>query len=209
MDENFEGERGFVGGALGVLDGVDFLDGIFAGEDDEFGAEFAGEFHAGVAGDGHLGGAVDGEVGGDFADETADAGVLDDGGVHARGDDGAQVVLGVGELVGEDEDVEGDVAADAALVEKLHERGEVGLREVFGAHAGVETLEAEVNGVGAILDGGAHALPVAGGGEQFRTHERAGCGRSGCGSGENGGHGRGANDALRGRRGKPGKFVTY
>ena len=49
------------------------------------------------------------------------------------------------------------------MVKKLHERGQIVLREVFRAHAGVETLEAEVDGVGAVFDGSAGAFPVAGG----------------------------------------------
>ncbi|OQB92401.1 MAG: hypothetical protein BWX86_01839 [Verrucomicrobia bacterium ADurb.Bin122] len=176
-------------GGLGRLDGGEVGEGVFAGEHDELRAELAGKLHAGGAGDRHLRGGVDREIGRERADEAGDADVLHDGGIDSGGDDGAQVALGVGEFVGEDEGVEGDVAAHAALVEERHEPGQVGEREVVGAHAGVEALEAEVDGIGAVFDGGAHALPVAGGREQLRA-ARADCRRGrvgGCGSG---GHGR-------------------
>jgi hypothetical protein len=47
------------------------------------------------------------------------------------------------------------------MVKKLHERGQIGLGEVFRAHARVETLEAKVDSIGPVLYGGASALPVA------------------------------------------------
>jgi hypothetical protein len=59
---------------------------------------------------------VDGEVGRELADEAADADILHDGGVHPGGDDGAEVVGGVGQFVGKDEGVKGDVATHAAPV---------------------------------------------------------------------------------------------
>ena len=121
---------------------------------------------------------MDREVRGQGADEATDPDVLHDGGIDPARDDAAEVVLGVGEFVGEDEGVEGDVALDAAAVEKRHQRGQVGLREVFRAHAGIEAFEAEVDRVGPVFEGGARALPVAGGSEEFGAFERGR--RSGC-----------------------------
>jgi hypothetical protein len=165
VDKDLERQRRRGGLGLGCLDGLDLGDGIFAGEDDELRAEIAGEADAGGAGDRELRRGVDRKIGRERADESADPDVLDDGGIDTGGDDGAQVRFGVGQLGGEYERVERDVAADAAMVEKLHERGQIGLREIFRAHAGVETLEAEVDGIGAVFDGGAGAFPVAGGRE--------------------------------------------
>ena len=65
--------------------------------------------------------------------------------------------------------------------------GQVGGGEVLRAHAGVEALEAEVDGVGAVLDGGAGTFPVAGRREDFRPG--GGAGRRDLGGGGEGGDG--------------------
>jgi hypothetical protein len=153
--------------ALRFLNGRDFLHRTLAREDDEVAAQLAREGHTGRAGDGHLRAGVDGKVRRETADEPRDAHVLHDGRVHARCDDAAEVFLGGGEFVGEDERVEGHVALHAAPVEELHEPGQVGLGEVVRAHPGVEAVEAEVDGVRAVLDGGLGAFPVAGRREKF------------------------------------------
>jgi hypothetical protein len=166
------------------------LQRVFPREDDELRAQFAGKLEAGGARDRHLRGAVDGKIRRQRPDQARDAHVLHDGGVNPGGDDRAQVVLGVGELGGEDERVEGHIAAHAALVEKRHQRRQVGLRDVFGAHAGVEALESEVDRVGAILDRGASAFPVAGRGEQLgsaQLRREGGRARYGGGLGQHGG----------------------
>ena len=112
---------------------------------------------------------MDRKIGGERADEPADADILDDRGVDARGDDRAQVVFGGVELVGEDERIEGHVAAHPAAVQKFHQRRQVGLREIVRPHAGVETFQTEIDRVGTVFDRGARALPVAGGRKQLRT----------------------------------------
>ena len=73
------------------------------------------------------------------------------------------------ELRGEDERVERDVAADAALVEKRHDLGQCIEMQIRGPGAGIESaFEAEVDRVGAVFDGGRDAQPIAGRGEQLR-----------------------------------------
>ena len=182
VDEDLEldgggGDRRAVGrGLLGEL-GLEFADlgeGVLAGEDDEAGAEIAGEADAGGAGDRHLRRDVDRQVRREGANQSAEADILHDHGVDPGGDEGADVVGGFGDLVGEDEDVEGDVAAHAAPVEEAHELRKVGGGEVVRAHPGVEALKAEVDGVGAVLDGGAHAVPVARGGEDLGPAQHGG-----------------------------------
>ena len=187
MDEDFQRERD-CGGFLRGLDGGDFLEGIFASEDDELRAEFAREVHARGAGDCHLRGAVDREIRREFADDAADADVLDDGGIDTGGDDSSEVVAGGVDLVGEHERVERHVAAHAAAVEKFHQRRQIGEGEILGAHPGIEALEAEIDRVGAILDGRVGALPVARGREQLRAPHR-GSGGEGSGKGGSVGHG--------------------
>ena len=182
MHENFERQGILAGrerGALGGLDVLDLGEGVFAGEHDEFGAEIAGEVYAGFVGDGHLSRAVDGKVGRESADEAADADVLHDGGIHAGGDDGAEIVGSVVEFVSENESVKGDVATHAATVQEGHEFGQVGDSEVVRPHTGVEALKAEEDGVGPVLHCGAGALPVAGRCEQFGARKTNGSGRGG------------------------------
>ncbi len=142
------------------------------------------EGHAGGAGDGHLGGNVDGKVGREVANEPADADVLHDGGIDPGGDDGAQIFLSGGHFVFKNERIEGDIAFYAAPMEKFHEFGQIIAGKILRAHPGVELVQAEVDGIGAVLHGGAGAFPVAGGREQFRQARRIGLrGRSGGGNG--------------------------
>ena len=56
-----------------------------------------------------------------------------------------------------------DVAVGHGLLELLQ-------GEVFGAPAGVEGAQAEVDRVGAILHGGAQCVHGAGGGEKFQSN---------------------------------------
>ena len=108
-----------------VADGGDLAHAQLATDDDALASELAREFGALGGGDGHLGGTVDGEVGRDAADELDEADVLDDDGVDASLGDGADERLSLGELLVEDEDVHGDEAADAALVEEGDDVGEL------------------------------------------------------------------------------------
>src|SRR4051812_32963676 len=100
-------------------------------------------------------------------DHAGETDVLHDDGVDACGIEFPKLLLGIGQLTGEDEGVEGAVAADVVLVKELHEFGKVLLGEVVRAQASVEARHAEVDRVGAIGDGGAGAVPVASGGEEF------------------------------------------
>ena len=95
------------------------------------------------------------------ANQPADADILDDRGVHPGRNHRAHVLLGVGHLVLEDEDVEGDIALHAAPVQEFHQPGQIGLGEIVGPHAGVELLQAEVDRVRAVLDRGPGAFPIA------------------------------------------------
>ena len=65
--------------------------------------------------------------------------------------------------------VERDVAAHAAPVQELHQRRQIRLGEIVGAHPGVELVEAEINRVRAVFDRGAGAIPIAGGREDLRA----------------------------------------
>ena len=177
MHEDFQrkgrraaGDRDLI--TLGRLDGLDFANGILAGQHHQFASQRAGELHAGRAGDRELRGPVDREIGGDPSDESANADILNDGGIDTGGDDRAEVIFGVGELLGEYQGVEGDITAHATPMQELHQRGQVGLGEVLGPHAGVEAVETEVDRVGPVLHGRACAVPVSGGGQEFGQFQR-------------------------------------
>ena len=86
----------------------------------------------------------------------------------------AQKLLRLGHFIGEDQRIEGDITLDAAAVEELHQLGQIGFGEILGAHPGVETLQAEIDGIGAIFDRGLDALPIARRGQQFRARQRGG-----------------------------------
>ena len=164
MDEDFDGRCGFGrGGDFG-----DLLDGELAGEDGALhGEEGLDEFEAIGGGDGHLGRGVEFDVWGDFSGHFGKAEVLDDEGVDSGAGDEPELAFGGFEFAGEDEGVHRDEAFDAVLVEEVHQLGEVVFGEVVGAEAGVESGETEEDGVGTGGDGGAGAVPVSGGAEEF------------------------------------------
>ena len=114
---------------------------------------------------------MDREVGRDAANQATDARVLDDGSVDAGGDDRAERAGGFGELVREDKRIEGHVPFDPAAMQISHEFRQVGLLEILGPDAGIETTHAEEDGVGAVLDRRADAIPLPGRGEDFRLTE--------------------------------------
>lgn len=155
-----------------LLHPLDLFDGAFPGKDDQIAAEFAGEFDAGGARDGHLRRGVDGKIRRELANEPGNADVLNDCGIHAGGDDAAQIISGVRELVFEDERVEGDVAADAAAMQEFHQARQVGLGEIMRAHSGVEFVETEIDRVSAVFDGGFGAFPIAGGRKELGQRSR-------------------------------------
>lgn len=155
-------------GVFGFVELGDFFDGEFAGENGAFeGEDGFEEAEAIGGGDGHLGGGVDFDLGSELGSHFGEAEVLNDGGVDAGVLRVLELAGGGIEFAGEDEGVHGEEALHAVAVEEFHEFGEVLFGEVVGAEAGVEGGEAEVDGVGASGDGGAGAVPVSGGGEEF------------------------------------------
>ena len=107
------------------------------------------------------------EIGRALPDQPANARVLHNHRVHTGGNHGPEMFSGIGQFVLEDQRVEGDITAHAAPVKKVHQFGQVGRSEVVRPHPGVEFFEAEINRIGAILDRGAGAIPVAGRREQL------------------------------------------
>ena len=62
--------------------------------------------------------------------------VLHDRGVHAGGDHRAQILLGVGQFVFEDERVERDIALHAAPVQEFHQLRQIRLGEIVAPASG-------------------------------------------------------------------------
>ena len=87
--------------------------------------------------------------------------ILDDCGIHARGNHRARVLLRLGHLVLEDEDVERDVPLHPAPMQELHQLRQIGFGEVIGPHPCVELLQPKVDRVRSVLDRRPGALPVA------------------------------------------------
>ena len=75
------------------------------------------------------------------------------------------------QLVVEDQRVEGDVALDAAPVQRAHDLGQFVQREA-DLGAGGEVLQPEVDGIGAGFDGGVKLRPVAGRAHDFGLDRR-------------------------------------
>ena len=118
---------------------------------------------------------MDGEVRADRAQQPHEAEVLHQHGIDAGFGEPHDMLLDRFELGGEDERVERDVAADAALVEKRHDLGQCVEMQIRGPGAGVESaFEAEVDRVGAVFDGGRDTQPVAGRGKQLQGAALAG-----------------------------------
>ena len=68
---------------------------------------------------------------------------------------------GVIQFIREDEDIQCHIGFHAVCVQEGGDGWKLVLAEVVGPHAGVEVAQAEKNGVCAICDSRAQALPVA------------------------------------------------
>ena len=82
------------------------------------------------------------------------------GGIDSGSNHRPHVLLGPGHFVLEHEYVERDIPLHAPPVQILHEPGQIRPGEVVGPHARVEFLQAEINRVRAVLDGGAKSSPI-------------------------------------------------
>ncbi len=150
-----------------AADRGDLVDRELAGEDHARRAELLRELDGRGVGARHLRGRVDRQPGGERAGEAGEAEVLHDD--RVGGGLGAGVDRGLDErqLVVEDQGVQGDVAAHPVVVQRAQRGAERGGVEVPRAGAGVQALQAEVDGVGARADGRGEGGLVAGGREDL------------------------------------------
>jgi hypothetical protein len=119
-------------------------------------------------------------------DHPADSNILDNHRVHARPNDGLEILPGVVQLRFKHQCVESDVALDAPVVEISHEFRQVGFGKVPGPHPRVKPVQTEINGVRAVLNRRPGAFPVARGRQKFREPARGRDGGGICGSGRSG-----------------------
>ena len=125
MHEHFEGQleicsarlRGFF---FRTVNCGDLLERTFTRQDHEVAPEFPSKLHPSRAADSHLGGSVDREIRRKAPDEPANADILNNRGIHPGRNDGAQIVLRIGQLVRENQRVKSDIAPHSANVQKLH-----------------------------------------------------------------------------------------
>ena len=151
VDEDLGLDAGQVG------DACDFGDGEFACEDDARESETPCGLGAMGVMDGELGAGVELEVGEVFADELEDAPVLDDEGVDVEFAEFLEEFEEARLFVLAEEGVDGDVdfsRASGVVVCQSEEGTEFLGGEVAGVGSCGEVLESEVDGVGAVLEGG-------------------------------------------------------
>ncbi len=117
-------------------------------------------------GEGHLGGPVNWQRRRHAMDEPREAKILDDDGVDPGRGDGIDVIDCGGKFVGEDQGIESEKAFNVVAVKVIDDFRQLFNREIRGAMTGVEVAQAEIDGIGPVDDGGAHRIPIAGGGEQ-------------------------------------------
>ena len=108
------------------------------------------------------------QIGTNGSNQPHEAQILDEHRIDAGRRDLPHELLDLRQLAGEHERVERDIAFQAAAVQLGHQRRQIGHVKILGAGAGVEArIEAEIDGVRAVFDRGANAVPVAGRGEEF------------------------------------------
>jgi len=162
VDKDFQGEAVGVGrgGELGQLP-----QGKLPGENGEVEALAAGKGNAFRRGEGHLGGGVEFHPRADGSGEANEAEVLNDEGVNLSRCGEAEESFRLWKFGRENQHIHGEVAPATAGMEVGHHFRQVFFREVFGAKAGVESGQAEINGIRPGGDGGLQAVPVTRRGE--------------------------------------------
>jgi hypothetical protein len=170
VDKDLQGEAVGVGrgGELGQLP-----QGKLPGENGEVEALPAGEGDSLGRGEGHLGGGVEFHPRADGPGEADEAEVLHDEGIHPGGGGEPDEAYRLWKFGGKNQHIHGEVAPSTAGTEVGHHFRQVLFREVFGAEAGVESGQAEINGIGPGRNGGLEAVPVSGWGEKFGTRRHA------------------------------------
>ena len=151
----------------GGPDRPDILERVLAREHDSLHAEPLHEAGAGGVMNRELRGAVDFEVGIEVLDQPDRAQVLHQRGIDAAIDAFAQMEQRFAQLGRLEEDVEREIDARAALVRQPAGLLEVVERQLRAVVARVELLDAQVDGVRPVCQGGANSIEAPRWGEQF------------------------------------------
>ena len=152
--------NGGVGADIGDLGPVQL-----SGEDHTLHAQVGAPQYAVQGMDGHLGGGVDLQVRGGLLEHPQYAQVLNQHRVHTHltGLDG-QLCRG-GELPVREQGIEGQINFCTPKMAVRNRRRRLFLGKIFGAAAGVEVPESQIDGVRPVLHGGGYRLRRPGGGE--------------------------------------------
>jgi hypothetical protein len=103
-----------------------------------------------------------------FLCETRQPDVLDDQCVNASPVQEPELGFGGIEFAGEDQRVESRLSPETVIVAECNQPRQILLREIIRAQTGVETGEPEIDGIRPVGRRRPDAIPVSGGGEQFR-----------------------------------------
>ena len=151
-------------------DGRDLVDGQLPAHHHPPHPQRPGEAGPLGVGDRHLGAGVQGQMGRGGTRQAGHPDVLHDEGVHPAPGGVSYAAFDLGQLLVEHQGVEGEIAAAAVGVDAVHGLGQPIRGEAGGAGTGVEAaVQAEVDGVGAGVQGGLELRRAAGGGEDLGT----------------------------------------
>ena len=134
---------------------------------DALDSETGGELHAFRRRDRHLRRSVNFQAHAEFTRQNGDAQILNEDGVDAGLIEHDQLALGIGQLVSENKYVQRAKGTHVVLVEKPDQLRQLFVGEIVGAHPRVEPRQAEIHCVRSVGDGGACALHITGGSDQF------------------------------------------
>jgi len=124
-----------------------------SGQNNALATEGGGLGHTGRTRDRHLGGTVQHETGYQFLRQTAETDVLHDHRIHPGPGSGNQQLRRTSQLIAEHQHVEGEETLHIALVQPLHQLGQLADAEVVSPLAGIERINTEINGVRSVGDG--------------------------------------------------------
>ena len=159
MYEMFE----FEGGSS--ADGGDFVQSEFAGEHGPGKAHLLQLVDAGAVVDGHLGGGMQGQAGEKAADQSPEAGILNDQCIDADIREARQDVEDSRQFGFLNQRVAGQIEPAALLVRIDGHLRDFGQCEIFGLGPGREFGKAAIDSVGASVERGDKGLDAAGRGK--------------------------------------------
>jgi hypothetical protein len=155
----------------GGANGADVVEGVLAREHHALDPELGHDARAALVVHRHLRGAVDLEAGIDTLDQSDDADVLDDRGVHAEIYCLPQKTERLGELGRLEQDVEGEVDPAAALVREPARFADLRQGQLRAFVTRIEAIGAQIHRIRAIGERGTNGVERARGGKQLRGGE--------------------------------------